>query len=495
MRSALIVVLASSAAYADAVQPPPLTIDTVFDGQRGPSGTLQTAPDVGGAAGPEQVVDVVSGFVTVRDSVGHVLTSSTAEAFWTAAGVTGTPAAFSQHAAFNPLNQRWYVTAEEATNGTPNRIYLAVSASGDARGPWKAIALPLQAQAIANTQLAVDACGAYITGDTAGNGIVMALPYSDLQWTGAGAPSAAHVNVLTAHAGIVPAIDPTNQIGSDARMFLARNGTTKVDLYRLSWQSPLCTSTLSATLAEPISVDLGGSYALPSRAAVQPAPAPGLAAGTGAIASAASSNGEIVGIATTQVSGQLAAFWFQLYADPSTVGPATLEYFELIADPSADLIAPAIALAPYSGVGVVLVRTSATEMPSMYVTAHSYADYEMRPLVLARAGTAAYSCAPVAGVSAFGRYSSIASTATGFWAVAQYGASANACEFGTAWVNFDEQYYGGHDDVIFGDDAGVGHGPDKPPFHFFGCAGCASSGGSAPALAVIVVLALRRRRR
>ena len=42
--------------------------------------------------------------------------------------------AFAQRATFNAINQRWYISAEEATNGTPNRIYLAVSASADALG-------------------------------------------------------------------------------------------------------------------------------------------------------------------------------------------------------------------------------------------------------------------------------------------------------------------------------------------------------------------------
>jgi hypothetical protein len=32
---------------------------------------------------------------------------------------------------FSALNQRWYVLAEESTSGAANRIYLAVSASGD----------------------------------------------------------------------------------------------------------------------------------------------------------------------------------------------------------------------------------------------------------------------------------------------------------------------------------------------------------------------------
>jgi MYXO-CTERM domain-containing protein len=503
MRSAVLVLLvATSTAYADAPSPTPITIDEVFDGQGG-SGAAQTTPDVGGAAGSEQVVDVVSGFVTIRDAATHqVISSSTADAFWTAAGVTGTPAAFAQRAAFNATNQRWYISAEEATtNGTPNRIYLAVSASGDARGQWKAVTLPVQANAIANTQLAVDACGAYLTGDTGTSGLVMALPFADLQWTSGNAPSAAHLNVMPAIAGVVPAIDAWNQIGSEARMFVARDvgndGFTRIDLFKLRWASSLCTSTLTATLDTPFPVSLGTNYVLPTRAAVQPSPAPGLAAGSGAIASAVSSNGTIVGIMTTEIGGQLAAEWFQLYADPSNSGSPELQQANAIVDPSADLIVPAIAFDPYNGIGVVLVRTSATSAPAIYVTGQAYGDFSgfMRPLLLARAGTAAYSCAPTAGVTGFGRYSSIANTATGYWAVAQYGASANDCVFGTAWVNFSVQGSSVSDPGFYGeDDGGTGHGGQ---LHLTGGCGCSSQGDAAPSIVCIaaVALALRIRRR
>jgi hypothetical protein len=503
MRSVVLVLLvATSTAYADAPSPLPITIDEVFDGQAGPSATSQTAPDVGGAAGSEQVVDVVSGFVTIRDAVTHqVLASSSADAFWSAAGVTGTPAAFAQRAAFNATNQRWYISAEEATNGTPNRIYLAVSASGDARGPWKAVTLPAQANAIANTQLAVDACGAYLTGDTGTSGFVMAIPFADLQWANGNAPSAAHLNVLPAIAGVVPAIDAWNQIGSDARMFIARDigtdGFTTIDLFRLHWASSLCSSTSTATLAAPASVSLGTTYARPTRAAVQPSPAPGLAAGSGVIASAVSSNGTIVGIMTTEIGGELAAEWFQLYADPSNSGSPELEQSNAIVDPSADLIVPAIAFDSYNGIGVVLVRTSATSPPAIYVTGQANGDFSgyMRPLLLARAGTAAYSCAPTAGVTGFGRYSSIANTATGFWAVAQYGASANDCVFGTAWVNFSVQGSSVSDPGFYGEaDGGTGH--DGYLHLSGGCGGCSSQGDAAPSIVCIlaVVLGLRIRR-
>jgi uncharacterized protein (TIGR03382 family) len=502
MRSAALVLLvATSTAYADAPVPAPITIDEVFAGQGGPSGTAQTVPDVGGAAGSEQVVDVVSGFVTIRDAGTHqVLSSSTAEAFWSAAGVTGTPAAFAQRATFNATNQRWYISAEEATNGAPNRIYLAVSASGNALGPWKAVTLPAQANAITNTQLAVDACGAYLTGDSGTSGLVMALPFADLQWTSGNAPSAAHLNVMPAIAGVVPAIDAWNQIGSEARMFVARDvgndGFTRIDLFKLRWASSLCTSTLTATLDTPFPVSLGTNYVLPTRAAVQPSPAPGLAAGSGAIASAVSSNGTIVGIMTTEIGGQLAAEWFQLYADPSNSGSPELQQANAIVDPSADLIVPAIAFDPYNGIGVVLVRTSATSAPAIYVTGQAYGDFSgfMRPLLLARAGTAAYSCAPTAGVTGFGRYSSIAYTATGFWAVAQYGASATDCAFGTAWVNFGVLGSFVRDDVHGEDDADGGTG-NGGHFQLSGGCGCSSHGDAGSSIAGIGVVALVLRRR
>jgi hypothetical protein len=74
-------------------------------------------------------------------------------------------------------------------------------------------------------------------------------------------------------------------------------------LFKLKWASPLCASTLTATLGVAGSVSLGSGFAVPSRAAVQPGTAPGLAAGNGALTSAASANGLIVGIATIEVAG------------------------------------------------------------------------------------------------------------------------------------------------------------------------------------------------
>jgi hypothetical protein len=219
---------------------------------------------------------------------------------------------------------------------------------------------------------------------------------------------------------------------------------------------------------------------------------PGLDAGNGAIASATSAGGMIVGISTTEVSGRLAALWFEIYADPSAGITSVVEQVGTIVDPAADLIAPAIAFDPYSGIGVVGVRSSLTEPPGIYVTGQAFGDppSSMQPLAIAQPGTARYSCAPVGGVTAFGRYSSIASTATGFWAVAQYGASSADCAFGTAWVNFSVPVTNSADDPIGAeDDFYRQHGSST------GC-GCASLGDGSPALmcTIVIVLGIRWRR-
>ncbi len=493
-KGCLLLLLSASVVHGDAgVITGPVTINASFDGQGGPIGTAQTAPDVGGAAAIAQVLDAVSGAVTVRDAVTtQPIVSFTAAQFWNAAGIAGTPNAFAQRAVFDPISQRWYVSAEEAKSG-PNRVYLAISASNDATGAWKSLALPAQSAMIANTRLAVDSAGVYLTGDVAGTGVVMALPIADLTWSGSAAPSAANLNVLpTATTGVVPAIDPSDSVQSDRRFFIARdvaaNGDTAIDVYALRW-----TGT-QASLVALTPVDFGTTLSPPSRGAVQPAPGPALAVGSGALANATANNGVIAGIAMTEAAGELGAWWFELYADPSTDSPPNEQQTGFISDPSADLLAPAIAIASDLSIGVVVGRTSATDAPGIYVTGQGIGDDygTMRGLVQVRPGVAPYSCAPVGGTSAYGRYSSIASTATGFWAVAQFGASATACTFGTTWINFSlpSSFHPG-DDFFGEDDAGFpphSHDPSA------GCGGCATGNDATP-LAWLGVAALLLRRR
>lgn len=499
MRSTtLLVLLFASTSHADAPpQPPTVTIGIEFPGEEG---TAQSAADPGGGAGADQELDVVAGAVTMRDVNGYALATSTADAFWTAAGITGTPAASAQHAIFDAANQRWYVSAEQATTTTPNQIYVAISQSGDVMSSWKAIALPPQAAMITNTHLAVDAAGVYVTGDMAGQSIVMALPLEDLQWTGSAGPTANHLNVLTVpHSGLVPAIDPNEALISWSRMFIARDvlasGNTAIDVYRLSWDGSVLGTQQTATLSEPDVVDLGIPYQAPSRPAVQPSPSPRLDPGTGALASASSDGHHVVGVATIMQSSHLATLWFELDVDPSTPTIKPQLDQQGVVEDSADLIAPAIAMDSDGSFGLVMVRVSALDPPAIAVTGQGNGDGpgSMRALVIQPNSGEAYSCNPVSGVSAFGRYSSIVSTAGGFSAVAQTGASRTNCAFRTSWVNFQVPSSvvppnpGGD-----GADGGFGDQQTSPPA---GCGGCASAGGALAWPVGLVGLALLRRRR
>jgi hypothetical protein len=501
--SNIAVVLAiPSVARGDAALPPGVELLLGFQGGSGSSQTPPGTPDVGGAASGGSIVEALSGAVTIRGETGSVLSTSTADAFWTTAGITGTPNAFAQHALFNAANQRWYMSAEQATTGTPNSVYLAVSATGDPTSTWKAVAIPFSTQ-ITNTHLASDGCGVYLTGDIGSGGAVVALALPDVDWVGSGAPTISNVNeATTPHNGVVPAIDATDDIATHARMFVgldsATNGDATIDVYRLNWQGSLCSAPGPTQLALPASVDLGAPSAPPTNVAMQPS-GPGLAAGNGELANAVATNGQVLGIASWQYSynGHIGAIWFQIDVDPSTPGivPSLAQSGE-IADPVADYLAPAIAAGADGSIGIVYVATSANEYPSMYVMGHGAGDAlgTLRGPVLASAGNAIYSCMPSNGVSPFGRYSSIAGTATGLWATAQIGGDATDCAFSTAWVNFTLP------STLVGGDGNPGGSDccddpvDDPTIE--GCTGCASPGdGSVPVVLFAIVVVARRRRR
>ena len=399
-------------------------VEAIFDGQ---AGTATTTPDVGSVEGDNYctvntpvcsgVIDLVSDAVTFRDAITHdVISSSTADAFWTAAGVAN-PAAFAQRGVLDRLTNRYYLTAEENVPG-PNRIYLAISATWDALGPYKTVTLPAQSEHLSNTHVAVDRNGVYITADASDHGVVMAMPIADVAWAGT-PPTAAHLNVATtARMGLVPAASYTS---TDDVVFVSRDPAA-IALYPLTW------SGTSATVGEALTASLGTTFVLPTRTAPQPDSAPRLDPGNGAIFAASSSNGIIAGIATTEVAGRLAALWFTVARD------GQLQQVGTIADPNADLLTPSISINGDT-LGVVATSVSETEFPSIVVTGRT-ADNDpntMRTLVVARAGQAAYSCAAVAGVSGFGRYSSISS---GFIAAAPLGGGSE-CAFSTAWVRFD----------------------------------------------------------
>lgn len=92
-------------------------------------------PDSHGAAGPTHVMTVVNGGVTVRTKHGELRRSTTLDAFW---GTT-LPAnayAFDPRAAYDPIQQVWFVVAVTLPRSTQSAVLVAMSLTPDPMGQW-----------------------------------------------------------------------------------------------------------------------------------------------------------------------------------------------------------------------------------------------------------------------------------------------------------------------------------------------------------------------
>jgi len=104
---------------------------------------------------------------------------------------------------------------------------LAVSADSDPTRAWKGVTLSKAVAGDLLPRIGIDAQGVYVCSD-GGNqdAISFAIPQSDLQWTGAGVPSLAHMATFAALPfETMPAIDlNAGKSSSSPEILLARSG-------------------------------------------------------------------------------------------------------------------------------------------------------------------------------------------------------------------------------------------------------------------------------
>jgi hypothetical protein len=133
-----------------------------------------TPPDSDGAAGPNHFVELVNGrFAVYSKASGGVLRSMTDVSFWNQAGITF-PAGWDitdPRVVYDPSIQRWFAAQiDYDPSGVINtdRFLLAISASADPTGPWKAVAIPSDPggnNAADFPMLGLDAQGVFLSAD------------------------------------------------------------------------------------------------------------------------------------------------------------------------------------------------------------------------------------------------------------------------------------------------------------------------------------------
>lgn len=116
-----------------AAQTVSFSIGANFDGS---SSTGFIPPDTMGGVGPSHVVELINGGYAIYNKTGTLQTSSSLNAFWTAAGVTPAGSfAFDPRVVYDPQSSRWFAAAVD-NGGGANNFLVAVSDSSDPTAGW-----------------------------------------------------------------------------------------------------------------------------------------------------------------------------------------------------------------------------------------------------------------------------------------------------------------------------------------------------------------------
>lgn len=458
-----------------------VVIDQIVEAQRGPTDSVVSESDIGSAASDSFLLDVTNGHIGITNLTTRSHTVQTSEAFWTAAGVTGTPGAFEMRAIFEPTYQRWVISGDEHITGA-NRRYLAVSESSNPTGAWHALELGPDG-VILDTQLAVDKNGVYLTGQrAAGGSVLVTYPAADLFTN---APTAAHAQTFAIpedHAVPTTDIDDT-KAPTDPAFVVARQGDRTIQLYNVTWSGAV------AALSAPRGIDLGVDVVPPPDTAAQPDPGAPIAVGGNALRTAQSLHDHLYTVALTTFAGHSAAVWLEL---ETTVGTVFTE--EQLAIPDGDVLAPTIGVGVFGEVGLAVTATSVTQAPFVTVAGRDSVSGGslLSSLATANTGQAPFTCS----TGGFGRTSSLSydPISEKFWVDSPYSVSSSDCLFGSLWVQFDPE------SGFLGDDffPPVTGGEDPENTQSDRAFGCVCRSASAPdvgGLALVAAALLVRRRR
>jgi len=131
-------------------------------------------PDSNGAVGPVHFVELINGrFSVFNKSDGAKVKTMTDLSFWTQAGVS-IPNSWNvtdPRIIYDPVSQRWFASQidfDPSGSINTNNFLLAVSATADPTGTWKAVAIPTDpgGNNFADfPTLGLDAQGVYLSGD------------------------------------------------------------------------------------------------------------------------------------------------------------------------------------------------------------------------------------------------------------------------------------------------------------------------------------------
>ena len=376
--------------------------------------------DANGAVGPAHFVEFINGRFSVYSKTnGARLQTRTDLSFWSQAGVT-VPSGWNvtdPRIVYDPVAQRWFasqVDFDPSASINTNRFLLAVSATADPTGVWKAVAIP--AYPGANNfadfpTLGLDARGVYLAGDVfddTGNPIgstLVSIPKADLLGGVPTASNRAWFGLLSYGSRgdiLQPAVNTDGAAGDAPVLAVGDVGLDFSDHSNLvSFAVHNAAGPGAATLTTPTSISVA-PYRVPLNP-TQPGGIDTLDDGDARLsATVYQVSGVLYAVHGTQVGAHTALRWYRIHAASHAVTQSGT-----VADNNLDLFYPSIA-ANSSGTLVICCNgcNSDTFVSSYAILGETTnGTTTFGSLLLLKAGTATYERLGTGGVSRWGDYS------------------------------------------------------------------------------------------
>ena len=404
-------------------------------------------PDSDGAAGPVHFVEFINGrFSVFNKSDGVKVQTMTDLTFWNQAGVTfpNTWDVTDPRIVYDPSSQRWFASEIDFDPSgliNTNRFLLAISATANPAGAWKAVTIPSDPGGNNSADfptLGLDAQGVYLSGDMFdANSFPVAVTVVSL-------PKAALLNTSPSTAGLtrfnnlsyttrgeilqpVTCFDgsghgnvlSTGSVGLDVNGNLVTNAA----LVSSQVQNPAGPGSATLTSATRLSVSPYTAPPFP----LQPDGSANLDNGDARFSAIVYEvAGVMYAVHGTQVGVRAALRWYRI--DP--VQKTVLESGTLN-DPTKDLFYPSIAVNPMGTVVIAYNASSASTFISSFAvigtTSNGVTSFG-QPLLL-RSGAASYQRTDSTGTSRWGDYSATSvdpADPTRFWTIQEVPASQTA---------------------------------------------------------------------
>ncbi len=411
-----------------------VSIGQNFTGSTYAQDSFLLPPDANGAVGPNHFAELVNGrFAVFLKTNGTRVKTISDLTFWSQAGVS-VPANWAvtdPRLFYDPTVQRWFASQVDfAPNGsaTTNHFLLAVSATDDPTGAWKAVAFgsdPTGLNFADFPTLGLDAHGVYLSGDLFDSNenpvgaTLVSIPKADLLASAPSAASRTSFGILS-YGDFGDVLQPVVAVDGSAGGDVLAVGDLGLDFLP---HSTLVASTIlnaggpgAATLdpATTISVD---PYLVPINPP-QPDGSHNLDDGDARVSAPVFRvNGVLFAVHGTEISNRAAIRWYRISATNHTVLESGT-----IADTNLDLFYPSIAA---NTNGVVMIGCNGSSL-NTFISAYAVAGETINGvttfgnLLLLKSGVASFQNVDSRGISRWGDYSTTSvdpADSSRFWTI------------------------------------------------------------------------------